>query len=113
MKNNYDPVDIESIDKTEFWIVEEEEDPPLLDYDELEQMLNEDGSTPQSKRQCNRPQDDGDDDAILEIGDDIDLECFGNTNIIDEPNAQDGRDGSENNEDENEDDWLTRGLSRN
>ena len=56
MKNNYDPVDIESIDKTEFWIVEEEEDPPLLDYDELEQMLNEDGSTPQSKRQCNRPQ---------------------------------------------------------
>ena len=56
MKNNYDPVDIESIDKTEFWIVEEEEDPPLLDYDELEQMLNEDGLTPQSKRQCNRPQ---------------------------------------------------------
>ena len=56
MKNNYDPVDIESIDKTEFWIVEEEEDPPLLDYDELEQMLNEDGSTPPSKRQCNRPQ---------------------------------------------------------
>ncbi|GFS29803.1 hypothetical protein Acr_00g0008560 [Actinidia rufa] len=53
--------------------------------------------------------DDGDDDAILEIGDDIDLECFGNTNIIDEPNAQDGRDDSENNEDENEDDWLTRG----
>ncbi|GFY88829.1 hypothetical protein Acr_06g0007690 [Actinidia rufa] len=91
----------------------EKEDPPLLDYDELEQMLNEDGSTPQSKRQCNRPQDDGDDDAILEIGDDIDLECFGNTNIIDEPNAQDGRDDSENNEDENEDDWLTRGLSRN
>ncbi|GFZ21698.1 hAT dimerization domain-containing protein [Actinidia rufa] len=113
MKNNYDPVDIESIDKTEFWIVEEEEDPPLLDYDELEQMLNEDGSTPQSKRQCNRPQDDGDDDAILEIGDDIDLECFGNTNIIDEQNAQDGRDDSEKNEDENEDDWLTRGLSRN
>ena len=56
MKNNYDPVDIESIDKTEFWIVEEEEDPPLLDYDELEQMLNKDGSTPQSKRQCNCPQ---------------------------------------------------------
>ena len=55
MKNNYDLVDIESIDKIEFWIVEEE-DPSLLDYDELEQMLNEDGSTPQSKRQCNRPQ---------------------------------------------------------
>ncbi|GFZ01927.1 hypothetical protein Acr_15g0005360 [Actinidia rufa] len=112
MKNNYDPVDIESIDKTEFWIVEEEEDPPLLDYDELEQMLNEDGSTPQSKRQCNRPQDDGDDDALLEIEDHIDLECFGNRNISDERNAQDGRDGNRNNEDENDDDWLTRDLPR-
>ncbi|GFS34753.1 hypothetical protein Acr_00g0035760 [Actinidia rufa] len=91
----------------------EEEDPPLLDYDELEQMLNGDGSTQQSKRQCNRPQDDGDDDVILEVGDDIDLECFGNKNISDEPNAQDGRDGNGNNEDENEDDWLTRGLPRN
>ena len=57
--------------------------------------------------------DDGDDDAILEIGDDIDFECFGNTNISDEPNAQDGRDGNGNNEDDNEDDWLTRGLPRN
>ncbi|XP_057515004.1 uncharacterized protein LOC130796653 [Actinidia eriantha] len=107
------PVDIESIDKIEFWIGEEEEDPPFLDYNELEQMLNEDGSTPQSKRQCNPPQDDGDDDAILEIGDHIDLECFSNTNISDEQNAQDGRDGNGNNEDENEDDWLTRGLPRN
>ncbi|XP_028059457.1 uncharacterized protein LOC114263158 [Camellia sinensis] len=35
---NYDPVEIESIDKTEFWIVEDEEEPPLLDFDELEQM---------------------------------------------------------------------------
>ena len=56
MKNNYDLVDIESIDKTEFWIVKEEEDSSLLDYDELEQMLTEDGSTPQSKRQYNHPQ---------------------------------------------------------
>ena len=57
--------------------------------------------------------DDGDDDVNLEIGDDIDLECFGNTNISDERNAQDGRDGNGNNEDDNEDDWLTRGLPRN
>ena len=56
--------------------------------------------------------DDGDDDAILDIGDDIDFEYFGNTNISDEPNAQDGRDGNENNEDENEDHWLTRGLAK-
>ena len=54
--------------------------------------------------------DDGDDDVNLEIGDDIDLECFGNTNISDEPNAQDGRDGNENNE--NEADWLTRSLAK-
>ena len=53
--------------------------------------------------------DDGDDDAILEIGDDIELEYFGNTNINDEPNGQDGIDGNRN----NEDDWLTRGLLRN
>ena len=57
--------------------------------------------------------DDGDDDVNLEIGDDIDLEYFGNTNISDERDAQDGRDGNGNNEDENEDDWLTRGLPRN
>ena len=57
--------------------------------------------------------DDGDDDVNLEIGDDIDLECFGNTNISDERDAQDGRDGNGNNEDDNEDDWLTRGLPRN
>lgn len=49
---NYDPVDIESIDKTEFWIVEDEEEPPLLDFDELEQMLYPESSAPQNKRQC-------------------------------------------------------------
>uniref|UniRef100_A0A2N9G2B0 Uncharacterized protein n=1 Tax=Fagus sylvatica TaxID=28930 RepID=A0A2N9G2B0_FAGSY len=31
-KFNFDPIDYESIDKTEFWIVEDEE-PPCLDYD--------------------------------------------------------------------------------
>ena len=30
-KFNFDPIDYASIDKTEFWIVEEEE-PPLLNY---------------------------------------------------------------------------------
>ena len=31
MKFNFDPIDYASIDKTEFWVVEEEE-PPLLNY---------------------------------------------------------------------------------
>ena len=31
--------------------------------------------------------DDGDNGGILEIGDDIDFESFGNTTISDEPNA--------------------------
>ncbi|XP_013614068.1 PREDICTED: uncharacterized protein LOC106320246 [Brassica oleracea var. oleracea] len=37
-KRSYDPVDYESIHKTEFWIVEEEE-PDELDYNELENAL--------------------------------------------------------------------------
>ncbi|KAG6519025.1 hypothetical protein ZIOFF_022514 [Zingiber officinale] len=39
-KRSYDPVDYESIDKTYFWVVEET---PIgeLDYDELEEELEE------------------------------------------------------------------------
>ncbi|XP_028103737.1 uncharacterized protein LOC114302858 [Camellia sinensis] len=66
---NYDPVDIESIDKTEFWIVEDEEEPPLLDFDELEQMLY--------------PEKDNGEDVVLEVGDDIDLGSFGDVNMDD------------------------------
>ena len=39
-KFNFDPIDYASIDKTEFWVVEEVE-PPLLDYVELENTLYE------------------------------------------------------------------------
>ncbi|XP_012844773.1 PREDICTED: uncharacterized protein LOC105964816 [Erythranthe guttata] len=39
-KRSYDPVDYESIEKTEFWIVENEEEGEL-DYDELENMVQE------------------------------------------------------------------------
>ncbi|XP_038716566.1 uncharacterized protein LOC120009908 [Tripterygium wilfordii] len=38
-KRSYDPVDYECIDKTEFWIVEDEEDNTFMDYDDLERML--------------------------------------------------------------------------
>ena len=38
---NFDPIDYESIDKTEFWIVDddEEEGEGELNYEELDQML--------------------------------------------------------------------------
>ncbi|XP_065853259.1 uncharacterized protein [Euphorbia lathyris] len=39
-KRSYDPVDYESIDKTEFWIVEEEQEGEL-NIDELENMIDE------------------------------------------------------------------------
>ena len=44
-KKNYDPVDYESIDKTEQWIVEDEHS-FLLDYDEIEKTLYEVGAFP-------------------------------------------------------------------
>lgn len=40
-KRPYDPVDYESIDKTEFWVVDEEAEGEL-NIDELENMLEED-----------------------------------------------------------------------
>ncbi|CAL5427711.1 unnamed protein product [Camellia sinensis] len=111
---NYDPVDIESINKTEFWIVEDEEEPPLLDFDELEQMLYQESSAPQNKRQCHglRDEDDGD-DVVLEVGDDIDLGSFGDVNMDDRSNAQSGGVGTSNNENEDDDAWLMEGLPRN
>lgn len=39
-KRTCDPIDHECIDKTEFWMVEEEQDGEL-DYDELDHMLDE------------------------------------------------------------------------
>ncbi|XP_031269412.1 uncharacterized protein LOC116127894 [Pistacia vera] len=38
-KITYDPIDYESIDKTEWWIIDEEEEVGELNYDELEQSL--------------------------------------------------------------------------
>ena len=39
-KFNFDSINYASIDKIEFW-VEEEEEPPLLDYEKLENALYE------------------------------------------------------------------------
>ncbi|GMP98937.1 hypothetical protein CsSME_00046624 [Camellia sinensis var. sinensis] len=95
---NYDPVDIESIDKIEFWIVEDEEEPPLLDFDELEQMLYEENDK---------------NDVVLEVGDDIDLRSFGAVNVDDRSNAQSGEVGTSNNQNEDDNAWLTEGFPRN
>jgi len=39
-KRSYDPIDYECIDKTDFWVVEEEPEGEL-DYNELENMIEE------------------------------------------------------------------------
>ena len=44
-KFNFDPIDYANIDKTEFWVVEDEE-PPFLDYEEIENALYEEGAYP-------------------------------------------------------------------
>ncbi|XP_075636674.1 uncharacterized protein LOC142608902 [Castanea sativa] len=44
-KFNFDSIDYASIDKTEFWIVEDEE-PPFLDHKEIENALYEEGAYP-------------------------------------------------------------------
>ncbi|XP_031283147.1 uncharacterized protein LOC116141811 [Pistacia vera] len=45
-KMSFDPIDYESIDKTEAWIVDDEEKVGELNYDELEQTLYGEGSIP-------------------------------------------------------------------
>ncbi|XP_023742913.2 uncharacterized protein LOC111891057 [Lactuca sativa] len=47
---SYDPVDYENIDKTGFWVVEEEREGEL-NYDDLENMLDEQENEPASKSQ--------------------------------------------------------------
>lgn len=104
-QKNYDPVDIESIDKTEFWIVDEEEEPPLLDYEELEKMLQEEDLPPQNKRQCRGRRDEDDADDVLEVGDDFDIGSFGQN--LSTSNMQEDED-----EDEDEDSWLEHGRRK-
>ena len=48
-KFNFNPFDYSSINKTEFGVVEEEE-PPLLDHVELENILYEEGAYPIEER---------------------------------------------------------------
>lgn len=73
-KFNFDPIDYASIDKTEFWVVEEEE-PPLLDYVELMNTLYEEGAYPIEERSSSYAEGDINNDMIED--DDIDLGSFG------------------------------------
>ncbi|KAF1863216.1 hypothetical protein Lal_00014675 [Lupinus albus] len=45
-RRTLDPVDYESMENIEFWITEEEEETPLIDYDEIEKMFYYDFSNP-------------------------------------------------------------------
>ncbi|CAA7055210.1 unnamed protein product [Microthlaspi erraticum] len=61
-KRAYDPVDYESIDKTEFWIVGEEGEAEL-DYDELESALLEEH--PKNGEESNSNTPNGNEDESL------------------------------------------------
>ena len=45
-KSSCDPIDYESIDRTEFWIADDEQEGDDFNLDELEQALYEEGSIP-------------------------------------------------------------------
>ncbi|KAL3518575.1 hypothetical protein ACH5RR_021164 [Cinchona calisaya] len=72
-KRSYDPIDYESIDKKEFWVVEEEPNGEL-DYDELEAKLEE--LPVDDVVECSNSQKVGDDEEDDKIGKDVDLELF-------------------------------------
>nr|XP_023912829.1 uncharacterized protein LOC112024425 [Quercus suber] len=102
-KFNFDPIDYASIDKTEFWVVEDEE-PPFLDHEEIENALYEEGAYPIEEGSSSYVQRDMDNEVIKD-DDDINLESLG-----DEDDAPPGfRDKNhpihvEDEEDEDEDD---------
>ncbi|KAL4592745.1 hypothetical protein LXL04_005749 [Taraxacum kok-saghyz] len=55
-KRSYDPIDYECIDKTDFWVVEEEPEGEL-DYNDIENMLDEQEQEPASQTQENENHD--------------------------------------------------------
>ncbi|XP_071922743.1 uncharacterized protein [Coffea arabica] len=76
-KRSYDPVDYETIDKVEFWVIDEEQEGEL-DYDELEEMIEEEfpktsenEASQSHKKDTNIVQLDDEDDV-----DDIDFESY-------------------------------------
>ncbi|KAK4413471.1 hypothetical protein Salat_2759700 [Sesamum alatum] len=79
---SYDPIDYESIDKINFWIVDDEEE-PFLNYEDIDNMLYEQLDPPRMERQRRRRREDYadciediEDVEDLEIDDDIDFSAF-------------------------------------
>ncbi|KAL0285243.1 UNVERIFIED_CONTAM: hypothetical protein Sradi_7179300 [Sesamum radiatum] len=86
---SYDPIDYESIDKINFWIVDDEEE-PFLNYEDIDNMLNEQLDPPRMERQRRRCREDIadciediEDVEDLEIDDDIDFSAFDQFNLGD------------------------------
>ena len=52
---NFDSIDFASINKIEFWVVEDEE-PPFLNHEELENALYEEGAYPIEERSSSHVQ---------------------------------------------------------
>ncbi|KAL0319669.1 UNVERIFIED_CONTAM: hypothetical protein Sradi_5228400 [Sesamum radiatum] len=86
---SYDPIDYESIDKINFWIVDDEEE-PFLNYEDIDNMLYEQLDPPRMERQRRRGREDItdcledlEDQEDLEIDDDIDFSAFDQFNLGD------------------------------
>ncbi|KAG8376346.1 hypothetical protein BUALT_Bualt09G0053600 [Buddleja alternifolia] len=71
MLENFDPIDYESIDKTDFWIVDDEEE-SFLDHEDIENMFYEQLDPPRIERGRRRPRE----DDPVEVDDDLDLSSF-------------------------------------
>ncbi|KAL0010821.1 hypothetical protein SO802_005929 [Lithocarpus litseifolius] len=106
-KFNFDPIDYASIDQTKFWVVEDEE-PPFLDHEEIENALYEDGAYPIEEGSSSHVQRDMDNE-VIEDDDDINLESFGDEDdappgFRDENHPIHVEDEEDEDEDEDEDD---------
>ncbi|GJV71333.1 hypothetical protein Tco_1491328 [Tanacetum coccineum] len=69
-KRSYDPVDYECIDETDFWVVEEEAQGEL-DYDQLENMVEQEPSS-----QTQGLVDEDDDDSEFHLLSDRELDAY-------------------------------------
>ena len=78
---SYDPVDYENIDKTKFWVVEEEREWEL-NYNDLENMLDEQEHEPASKSQGDHVDDEV--DSEFQLLSDHEIDAY-NTPISQDP----------------------------
>ncbi|KAG8375895.1 hypothetical protein BUALT_Bualt09G0006700 [Buddleja alternifolia] len=112
---NFDPIDYESIDKLDVWIVDDEEE-PFLNQEDIEVILYEQLDPPRMERQRRRPREDdntNEDVDAVEVNDGIDFSSFEHFNLDD--NLHDisirvGMDGSTScgGMNEEHEEWLQR-----